>query len=227
MNGVMVIGLLLTWIAILAGVWLGWQLLRQNGRLLLRIEALEEFLNELELGESASPAGLPIGSPAPEFELPDLSGETKSLAQFHGQPVLLIFFNPACGYCRDLAPTLKEAEESRRQKVERENPRVLIMSTGDAETNREFFREHKLDCFVLLQKNAEIATAYQANGTPSGYLINADGKITSELAMGADALLALASGGPHPKPLSHPMGEGGQEPGEGDRANRFSNRSLA
>src|SRR5215467_12021910 len=102
----MVIGLLLAWIAILAGAWLGWQLLRQNGRLLLRIEALEEFLNELELGEPAAPPGLPAGAPAPDFELPDLFGEAKSLAQFRGQLLLLIFFNPACGYCRDLAPKL-------------------------------------------------------------------------------------------------------------------------
>src|SRR5262249_2233926 len=126
------------WLAILAGAWLGWQLLRQTGRLLLRIEELEEVLNELGLSEAAAPVGLRIGSPATEFELADLSGETKSLAQFHGQPVLLIFFNPACGYCRDLAPKLKDKVESRKQKAERDGPSVLIASAGDAEKNREF-----------------------------------------------------------------------------------------
>src|SRR5205085_5884956 len=93
-------------LAILAGGWLGWQLLRQNGRLLLRLEALEERLNELEFGESAGLAGLPVGSPAPEFGLPDLFGKRRTLADFRGQPLLLIFFNPACGYCRDLAQKL-------------------------------------------------------------------------------------------------------------------------
>jgi len=68
----MVFAISLAWLAIFAGAWLGWQLLRQNGRLLLRIEALEEFLNELELGEPAAPAGLPFGSSAPDFELRDL-----------------------------------------------------------------------------------------------------------------------------------------------------------
>jgi len=37
--------------AILAGAWLGWQLLRQNGRMLLRVEELEKRLDELEFGE--------------------------------------------------------------------------------------------------------------------------------------------------------------------------------
>ncbi|HEY5913995.1 MAG TPA: peroxiredoxin family protein [Verrucomicrobiae bacterium] len=34
--------------------WLGWQLLRQNGRILLRLEALEQWLDDLELSEPSS-----------------------------------------------------------------------------------------------------------------------------------------------------------------------------
>src|SRR5262245_22251238 len=106
MNPLWILALALAWLAILIGGWLGWQLLRQNGRLLLRIEALEGFLNELELGEPAAPAGLCLGSPAPEFELPDLAGGRRKLAEFRGHSLLLIFFNPACGYCREMAPKL-------------------------------------------------------------------------------------------------------------------------
>src|SRR5262249_32193757 len=91
---------------IFLGGWLGWQLLRQNGRLLLRLDALEEFVNDLELGKPGAPTGLPIGSPAPDFELPDLAGERKTLAQYRGQSVLVVFFNPACGFCREMTPRL-------------------------------------------------------------------------------------------------------------------------
>ncbi len=95
-------------------------------------------------------------------------------------------------------------------------PQVLLVSTGDAETNRQFFAEHKLDCLVLLQKQTEVATVYQANGTPGGYLISPGGRIASELAMGADALLALASRN-HAQP---------KDKGNG-RENRFRTRDLA
>jgi hypothetical protein len=44
-----------------AGGWLGWQLLRQNGRMLLRIEELEKRLNELEFGKADVAQGLPVG----------------------------------------------------------------------------------------------------------------------------------------------------------------------
>src|SRR5439155_17095180 len=102
----MILGLALAWIAICGGCWLGWQLLRQNGRLLLRLEELEKRLDVLEFGELAPPASLPIGSPAPEFDLLDLSVRSRTRIEFRGQSVLLIFFNPACGFCREMAPRL-------------------------------------------------------------------------------------------------------------------------
>src|SRR6266481_5553381 len=34
--------------------WLGWQLLRQNGRILLRLDEVEKRLDELEFDESSS-----------------------------------------------------------------------------------------------------------------------------------------------------------------------------
>jgi peroxiredoxin len=222
-------------LAILGICWLGWQLLRQNGRLLLRLEELEKRLDTLEFGEDDQPTGLAVGSEAPAFELMDLEGTPHSLARYRGQALVLLFFNPACGFCRELAPKLKEKVESRKQKAEMTGgsaePLPLIISTGEIEANRSLFEEHKLDCPVLLQKETEVAAAYQANGTPSGYLIDAEGRIASELAMGGDALLELLEGKgeskkqkaeTEPSPLSSNGGER-----EKARADRFSNRSLA
>src|SRR5262245_41253290 len=106
MNPFLIAALAGAWLAILACCWFGWQLLRQNGRLLLRVEELEKRLDGLEFGEGEEPAGLPIGSEAPAFELPDLAGERRVLAEFRGRPLLLIFFNPDCGYCREMMPKL-------------------------------------------------------------------------------------------------------------------------
>src|SRR5690242_15692932 len=82
------------WLGIVGISWLGWQLLGQNGRLLLRLEELEKRLDTLEFGEEDHPTGLAVGTEAPAFELPDLAGERRSLAEYRGQSVLLIFFNP-------------------------------------------------------------------------------------------------------------------------------------
>ena len=233
----MILGLALAWAAILVSIWLGWQLLRQNGRILLRLDELEKRLDVFEFGEAEQPGGLTVGTEAPAFELPDLTGERESLAHFRGQPVLLIFFNPDCGFCRELAPKLKEGAESGKLKAEMgtnadpaAEPVVLVISTGGVEANRKLFEEHKISCSLLLQRQSEVAAAYHANGTPSGYLIDAEGRIASELAIGADALLALLEGKAESKKQKAEMDQDfqGAVSGNGNgRQHRFGDRSLA
>ena len=67
----MTIGLALAWVVILLGSALAWQLLRQNGRMLVRLEELEQRLNEFELSEVKESQGLEPGREAPGFEPPD------------------------------------------------------------------------------------------------------------------------------------------------------------
>jgi len=254
----MILALALAWAVILAGGWLGWQLLRQNGRILLRLDELEKRPNEVEFGGEDEREGLPLGSDAPEFELPGLAGERKSLTQFRGQPLLLLFFNPACGFCRDLLPKLAglSLRSSRREEAQTEIPPpkseidqslvtsaaasgentgrnsfVLIISSGDAGTNRQLFNEHQLSCPVLLQKEAEVAATYKANGTPSGYLISAEGGIASELAIGAEAVLKLLERKVETGRTNAEMDDGllssNGAAREERRVDRFKNRSLA
>jgi peroxiredoxin len=187
-------GVVLPWIIVALGCWLGYQLVRQNGRILLRLEGLEQRLNQLGGAHAAlpapeaAPAGLPAGSTAPPFELPDLAGTPASLSQFRGRSLLLIFFNPRCGFCAQMAPDLAalpvDGSEGR--------PVPLVVTTGAVEENRKLVEEHGIRCPVLLQEEMEVASRYQAHGTPMGYRIDEQGQIASEIAVGAQALLALA-----------------------------------
>src|SRR5262249_11209041 len=52
----------LTWLVIGLGLWLGWQLLRQNGRILLRLEGLEKRLDEFESAEHEDEAATELHS---------------------------------------------------------------------------------------------------------------------------------------------------------------------
>src|SRR6266545_6225535 len=77
--------------AALAGCWLGWQLLRQNGRILLRLDELEKRLDELEFEAPAAPesladrevAGQMNARPHPD-PLPQGEGENQDLAARFG-----------------------------------------------------------------------------------------------------------------------------------------------
>jgi peroxiredoxin len=72
-------------------------------------------------------------------------------------------------------------------------PVPLVITSGEAEENQRLVEEYGLRCTVLLQEDREVATAYQANGTPVGYLIDEQGVLASEIAVGAQNLLALAN----------------------------------
>src|SRR5262249_27934441 len=74
--------------------------------------------------------GLKAGDKAPDFRLPRIDGGELSLEDFHGRRVLLVFSDPHCGPCAELAPQLQE--------IHREGPdvSVVVISRGDVDENR-------------------------------------------------------------------------------------------
>jgi peroxiredoxin len=182
-----VFGMVLPWVLLAVGCWLFYQLVRQNGRILLRLEAIEKRLAQ----SGATPArrqGLPVGSAAPDFDLPDLSGGRQGLSQFRGRKVLLIFFGPRCGFCTKMLPDLAALSPEGTDGL----PVPVLVTSGGVEANRRLMEKHGVRCPVLIQEKTEVAARYQAQGTPAGYLIDEQGAIASPLAVGASAVLALA-----------------------------------
>lgn len=189
-------GTIMPWLLFVIGTWLVYQLARQNGRILLRLESIEEQIGR-RVGPRAEAKrqaiGLPLGTAAPIFDLPDLAGIRHKLSEFRGKDLLLIFFNPKCGFCTKMAADLAElpAEGGDGGAV------PIVVTTGDAEENRKLVERHGFRCLVLLQKEMEVAAKFRARGTPMGYRIDGAGRIASDLAIGAEPLLKLANSSPH------------------------------
>jgi peroxiredoxin/uncharacterized membrane protein YphA (DoxX/SURF4 family) len=158
-----------------------WQLFRQNGRLLDRIEALEASAGE-RAGEASSPV-LTRGMPAPSFALPDLDGRVVTLEDLlaEGSGALLFFTDPRCGHCDPLLPVLA---------ARRDGPPVAVISRGSVEANRANAGVHGLTP-ILLQDDFEVAGAYRAHGMPGAVLVDQAGRIASGVAAGADEVLAV------------------------------------
>jgi methylamine dehydrogenase accessory protein MauD len=165
-------------------------LLRQNGRILRRIDALEAGLPlEPDLAPSwdGTGHGLPIGDPAPAFELPGLDGVPVTLEQLRapGRPVLLLFTDPACVPCNALMPDL-----GRWSRDYADDLTIALISRGDATANRDKASEHGIPR-ILLQHDREIAELYNCTATPTGLAIGADGAVALPAAPGSDAIHAL------------------------------------
>jgi methylamine dehydrogenase accessory protein MauD len=170
-------------------------LLRQNGRLLVRIEALEGGLTTdvavpaPSENEAQPEAGLPLGSQAPGFGLSGIYGETLTLDSLRarGKPVLLLFTHPDCPACTALLPEIGRWQQEHAARLT-----VSLVSRGTAEENRARSLEHGLTN-VLLQDKWEVAKAYQVKTTPSAVLVGRDGTIGSPLAAGPEAIRALVT----------------------------------
>ncbi len=125
--------------------WLLLQVLRQQGRLLLRLDALENRLTSagaatvLTNDQHVPTAGLAVSTPAPTFRLKDLRGKTFTLETLlnAGKPVLLFFTNPSCGPCQMLMP-----EVSRWQRKYISALKIVVISEGTVGDNRTKSVEH-------------------------------------------------------------------------------------
>ena len=131
--------------------------------------------------------GLPIGTPAPEFELPGMNGEMRSSQSLRkqGRDVLLVFSSPFCKPCETLPSNLVRWARELGQ-----FPNIVLISRGTAEGNRPKLKEFGT-AQVLLQRDFEVAAMYDCISTPSAVLVGADGLIRSELVNGGPAIKDL------------------------------------
>lgn len=136
-------------------------------------------------------SGLKAGSPAPPFSLPDIHGDTVSLERYRGQRVLLVFTDPHCGPCEALAPVL--ARLARRGRAV--GLSIVVVGRGAAEDNSHVAEVHEFSFPVALQKRWEVSRAYGIFATPVGFLIDEQGLIARNVAVGPEAIVALAEEG--------------------------------
>jgi peroxiredoxin len=138
--------------------------------------------------------GLPLGSPAPEFVLPDIDGRQHDLHSIRarGAPVLLIFSSPFCESCQALMPKLPGLAAQHAEAL-----RLVVVSRGTVQQNVAKMKG-PFTLPVLLQQDFEVAEAYDCGSTPAAVLVGADGVIRSLLAVGGPAIVQLIAASIHP-----------------------------
>jgi thiol-disulfide isomerase/thioredoxin len=100
--------------------------------------------------------------------------------------LLLVFSDPNCGPCDELAPHLEELHR------ERSDLRVLMISRRDADATRAKADKLGLSFPIVMQKQWEVSLQYGMFATPIAYLIDDRGVLLSDVAVGVEPILALA-----------------------------------
>jgi peroxiredoxin len=186
----LVVLLMVAVVAIIIAVYVK-KIFDRQSQILRRLEIIELFAHEgtpQERNDAGDPTdGIPIGSPFPDFELPNTDGRVVTLDHILGRskPVLLFFVSPTCDPCAAMLPDIENWRAALEHKVS-----VVMLSSGTAQANNEKFRP-EFSGEILLQAKREIADLVRARWTPTALLLRSDGTIASHLAAGDTAIREL------------------------------------
>jgi len=119
-----------------------------------------------------------VGSKAPDFTLPDLDGESVSLSDFSGKPILINFWNTGCPPCRSEMPYLQEVYDAQKDT----ELVMLIINLGESPaTISDFLQSKGLSLPIIIDTDGDLARTYVLSGIPTTFFVDRDGIIKSKV----------------------------------------------
>lgn len=124
---------------------------------------------------------LPLGTAAPDFKLPDVSGKTVSLADFKGKPLVVAFICNHCPYVKHLRAALAQLG---RDYITR-GAAVVAISSNDVENYpqdgpdkmKEEAQAAGYNFPYLYDATQSVAKNYRAACTPDFYLFDKEHRL--------------------------------------------------
>ncbi len=123
-----------------------------------------------------------VGAKAPDFELPDITGETVRLSDFDGAPALVVAF--ICNHCPFVAHIIDRFAEIAKSYAER-GVAFIAISSNDVEFFPEdspedmakFAKAHGFTFPYLYDETQDVALAYEAICTPDFFVFDGDQRL--------------------------------------------------
>lgn len=151
------------------------------------LDEREKTQSRLAHVESTMFRGLPVGAPAPEFELPDAKGTPTSLQHLlrYRKDLLLFFFDPDCGPCSALLPTAVEWHHRHKdvflmiflgrdhEKLGnlKQEEGLVFLATPTMDLSRHTYKTRGLPSAVHITKRGTIGSLYGSTPTEMAHLV--------------------------------------------------------
>ena len=127
----------------------------------------------------------PAQPPRPDFTLPGLDGEPRSVSEFDGDVLVLNFWATWCAPCRREIPMLVEAQDDYGD----DGLTIVGIAVDTRGAAADFAREYEIDYPVLVDPTeaARVQDRYTGADTPAGVLpytvvVNRSGRIVARVA---------------------------------------------
>ena len=124
-------------------------------------------------------AQLAKGRPAPNFSLPDLDGQTVSLADYRGKVVLLNIWATWCPPCVEEMPSMEKLYKE----LNGNGFEILAVSIDEsgAQDVLPFMQKHKLTFPALIDSRGTLKGLYETTGVPESFIIDKDGILVEKV----------------------------------------------
>ena len=124
--------------------------------------------------EISSPAPAQVDFTAPDLQLHDLNGFPVSLADYHGQVVLVNNWATWCPPCRQEMPIL----EAYYRDHQHENFTIIAIDAGDpVDVVSDFVSRYNMSFPVWVDPGSQALNSFRNNYLPSSYLIDRQGHV--------------------------------------------------
>lgn len=123
---------------------------------------------------------LPLGTPAPAFALPDITGDTVSSETYKGFPLLVMFICNHCPFVKHVATELAQIGRDYRDKLAiiAINSNDVASHPDDAPDKMKIEAAKRGYAFpYLYDETQEVAKAYHAACTPDFFLFDREHKL--------------------------------------------------
>ena len=153
------------------------------------LQGVAEPIDASDLAEIdwSPPEPVAVGEVIEPLALTDLDGAPATLETAPDRRVFLVNWSPGCGFCVTTAAALAAAEEG----LAAAGIDLILLTTGDPDENRRVLGDAGIAAPALLRAGED--DPFAGFGTPSAYLLDADGRVEEPMAYGAVEVPARAA----------------------------------